>query len=60
MISKNKRTIKGNTQEVVDDSVRPVFSTSQLPAAYSRLMSLIFFSSNPLIHKDSSHDKIPS
>lgn len=60
MISKNKRMTTGNTQEIVDDSVRPDFSNSQLPAAYSHLMRLIFLSSNPLIHKDSSHDKIPS
>jgi hypothetical protein len=60
MISKNKRMTTGNSQEVVDNSVRPDFCKIPLPAAYRRLLSLIFFSSNPLSHKASSHDKIPS
>jgi hypothetical protein len=60
MISKNKRTTTGNTQEVADNSARPDFFKIPLPMSYRRLLRLIFFSSNPLIHKASSNDKIPS
>jgi hypothetical protein len=60
MISKNKRTPTRKIQKAVDNPVKPDFSKSELPAAYSRLMSLIFFSSDSLIHKVPSNDKIPS
>lgn len=60
MISKNKRTTTRTMQKIVDNDVRADFSKNELPPSYRRLMNLIFFSSDPLIHKDSSHDKIPS
>jgi hypothetical protein len=56
MISKNKKTTTGSIQEVMDKSVRPDFPKSHLPAAYRRLLRLIFFSTNPLIHKVPFHD----
>jgi hypothetical protein len=60
MISKNKRTPTKKMQKAADNPVRPDFSKSELPVPYSRLMSLIFFSSDSLIHKVSSSDKISS
>ncbi len=57
MISQNKKT---NTKKVSDNSVKPELSKSGLPAAYQRLLSLIFFSSDPLVHKATFHDKVSS
>jgi hypothetical protein len=60
MISKNKKMFTKCTQKVMDTSIKPDLSKSGLPAAYRRLLSLIFFSPDPLIRKASSHDKISS
>lgn len=60
MISKTRRTTTRNMQKVTDDSTRPDFSKSELPAPYRRLMGLIFFSSDPLVPKVPSNDKISS
>jgi hypothetical protein len=56
MISKNKKTTTNSMKEAVDKSVRPDFLKSPLPAAYRHLLSLIFSSTNPLIHKVPFHD----
>jgi hypothetical protein len=53
MISQNK---KKNTKKVLDNSIKPELSKSGLPAAYQRLLSLIFFSPDTLIHKATFHD----
>jgi len=60
MISNNKKMFTKCAQKVRDTSIKPDLSKSGLPAAYRRLLSLIFFSSDPLIQKASSHDKISS
>jgi len=57
MISQNKKT---NTKKVLDNSTKPELSKSGLPTAYQRLLSLIFFSRETLIHKESFHDKVSS
>jgi hypothetical protein len=60
MISKSKRKNKKNIANVMDINNRPELSSNDLPAAYRHLLSLIFFSSEPLIHKVQSHDKVSS
>ncbi len=56
--SQNNKTI---TKKVLDNSIKPDISKSGLPTAYQRLLSLIFFSPDPLINnKASFHDKISS
>jgi hypothetical protein len=60
MITKKKRTAMDETKTVTVDSVRFGLSKSQLPEPYRHLLSLILSSSDHLIHKASSHDKISS
>jgi hypothetical protein len=60
MISNNKKMFTKCAQKVIDAPIKPDLSKSGLPASYRRLLSLIFFSPDPLIHKASSHDKISS
>lgn len=60
MIPKNRKTTPRNIQKVVENPIPPDFSKSELPAAYRRLMGLIFISSDTLIHKVPSNDKISS
>jgi hypothetical protein len=60
MISNNKKMFTKCAKKVMDTPTKPDLSKSGLPAAYKRLLSLIFFSPDPLIHKASSHDKISS
>jgi hypothetical protein len=60
MISKRKRTTVNNMQENVKNHSRHELSNRELPESYRRLLSLIFYSPDPLIHKVQSHDKISS
>lgn len=60
MISENKKIFTNSMEEVIHSLTKPDLSKSGLPPAYRRLLSLIFFSPDPLIHKASSHDKISS
>lgn len=57
MIFSQKKT---DTKKILDNSTKPELSKSGLPTAYQRLLSLIFFSHEPLIHKESFHDKVSS
>lgn len=60
MISKHKRTARDNEFKVVDCTERPRFLKEELPAAYRRLLGLIFSSPGPLTPDKASHDKISS
>ena len=57
MISQNKKT---TTKKVLDNSIKHDLSKSGLPTAYQRLLGLIFTTPDPLIHKESFHDKVSS
>lgn len=57
MISQNKRKSK---KKVPDNPTKHRVLKSGLPSAYLRLLSLIFLSPDPLIHKASFYDKISS